>query len=45
MDQAIQILNEMYENFLENYRGSRSDFDAGRADALKAAIEALELKK
>ena len=45
MEQAISILNQMYENFLENYRQSKSDFDAGRVDALKAAIEVLEAKK
>ena len=45
MDQAIQILNELYQHYLENYRESRSDFDAGRADALKSAIEVLELQK
>ena len=44
MDQAIQILDEMYERFLENYRESKSDFDAGRVDALKSALEALEGK-
>ena len=45
MDQAISILNELYENFLENYREDKSDFSAGRVDALKAAIEVLEAQK
>ena len=45
MDQAISILNQLCEHFLENYRESRSDFDAGRVDALKCAIEELEVQK
>ena len=45
MEQAIQILNEMYDRCVDNYRESKSDFDAGRVDALKSAIEALEVQK
>ena len=45
MDQAISILSEMYERFLENYREDGSDFSSGRVDALKAALEALEVQK
>ena len=45
MDQAISILNELYDHFLENYRQDKSDFSAGRLDALKSALEVLEAKK
>ena len=45
MDEAISILNELYQNFSENYREDKSDFSAGRVDALKSALEALEVQK
>lgn len=46
MEQAIEILSELYDQYLDNYKANgRTDFDAGRVDALKMAIEELNKAK
>lgn len=41
-EQVDRLLASLMESFLHNYEQSRSDFDAGRVDGLKAVLETLE---
>jgi hypothetical protein len=39
---SLTELQEMYDRALENYRESKSDYDAGIVEGLKRIIEIME---